>query len=878
MKGQLKGYFSYSKQTCSLMLGAAIIVAPFSHVENAHAESINIKGDILLGENTQWMSSKVTVQQNKVMIDTSGHFPMLDSNSLTIAAASSNTSIASVNQVQNVVEIAVNSNGKAIITLTATDHTGLTIVENFQIVSTKMGDINGDGNINSSDALFVFQVINGKVTLSDTEKLKLDMDGNGIINANDAAIIMNTASGKNTSINQSKDYYVDLNDINDVPIAHGVQFAGNLKVGSSLTGQYFYHDIENDTEATKIQWYRGSLQDGSDKVAIDGATATTYTLQEIDQNQYIFFEVLPIASSGAKQGEKVIFTSSEKVVPFAPQLADFTWGQGNAAGTTSATDIASGNLKYTIGSEGQFTRPHVGDDASNYSQILNVNSDISIEAGQYIYIASIDEQNKILGWSAVKVNPNMIKLNTPPTLTPDQTINHVGMPISLKFEDRVEWRNAISDILVDSVSINGKYTVNAGEIILSKDVFDTVKDYEIKITANKFEEAVLTQTLLPNEVPVVNNVEITGTAKTGKVLTGNYTYSDIENDQEGTSQFKWYRGSSQDGSDKAEIVGATAKTYTLTEIDVDQYIFFEVIPVANSGEIQGSAVISEVSGKVVQAPALSLVATPFLEPLTEANLNAATVILTLEGDVFKAADELSISDFQLNNAPVGLEIAGVVPMDTTSVWLILENDSPDFDTDISNFSVTAKSSALVSGEEVTSNEMTITAIREPEEPVIFISEFLYKSQHEIAVELFSNYRMEDGYTLEVYQTQVDDPSKHNVLKAAIDFKLAAPVYLILDETYYSGMDELPISGYHYNEYLSLNNFKPQVVNAIILKKGTSTVDVLGNPNSTVPILNKSGTLIRKPNFIGGTNTITDNMYQWKFINTNIFDNYGKHTP
>ncbi|KTE92129.1 cell wall-binding repeat-containing protein [Desulfitobacterium hafniense] len=104
-----------------------------------------------------------------------------------------------------------------------------------------------------------------------------------------------------------------------------------------------------------------------------------------------------------------------------------------------------------------------------------------------------------------------------------------------------------------------------------------------------------------NTPPVANNVTINGTAKEGQVLTGSYTYSDAQSDEEGASKFKWYRGSAGDGSDKVPIEGALAKTYTATAADIGKYLFFEVTPVAKTGILTGAAVVSASAGPV-QSP------------------------------------------------------------------------------------------------------------------------------------------------------------------------------------------------------------------------------------------------------------------------------------
>ena len=58
-----------------------------------------------------------------------------------------------------------------------------------------------------------------------------------------------------------------------------------------------------------------------------------------------------------------------------------------------------------------------------------------------------------------------------------------------------------------------------------------------------------------NATPVASSVNITGTPNVGAILTGHYTYTDADNDPEGTSTFRWLR-------DGVAITGATSTTYT----------------------------------------------------------------------------------------------------------------------------------------------------------------------------------------------------------------------------------------------------------------------------------------------------------------------------
>jgi len=114
---------------------------------------------------------------------------------------------------------------------------------------------------------------------------------------------------------------------------------------------------------------------------------------------------------------------------------------------------------------------------------------------------------------------------------------------------------------------------------------------------------------LPNDAPVASEVTFTGTLTVGQTLTGSYTYTDTENNAQGSSTFQWYRSDDNEGTNWAAIGGATASTYLLTASDLGKYISFEVTPVASIGTTTGTAVESSIQGPVAGIPTLSVIGT-----------------------------------------------------------------------------------------------------------------------------------------------------------------------------------------------------------------------------------------------------------------------------
>lgn len=104
-------------------------------------------------------------------------------------------------------------------------------------------------------------------------------------------------------------------------------------------------------------------------------------------------------------------------------------------------------------------------------------------------------------------------------------------------------------------------------------------------TFNLTDDVAYTAKFIP--IPAAKDVRIDGIAKVGQQLTAYYTYEDADGDLEGASTFKWYRSDDDKGTGKSEIQGATDTTYTLTEDDEGKYISFEVLPKAQTGELEG---------------------------------------------------------------------------------------------------------------------------------------------------------------------------------------------------------------------------------------------------------------------------------------------------
>ena len=175
-------------------------------------------------------------------------------------------------------------------------------------------------------------------------------------------------------------------------------------------------------------------------------------------------------------------------------------------------------------------------------------------------------------------------------------LSHSGESIMLVSEsgatydvgDQIDY---ISDNGVAAIDVSG---LSGFENIKYFDFYANGLDMQLAL-----DNIVLTNITAPvtNTAPTASAVSITGTAQVGQTLTGNYTYSDTENDTEGASLYKWY--SYTDTSGSGETLLGTNATYTLTDSELGKYIRFEVTPVASAGTLTGTAVKSAYTGEVV---------------------------------------------------------------------------------------------------------------------------------------------------------------------------------------------------------------------------------------------------------------------------------------
>ncbi len=95
-------------------------------------------------------------------------------------------------------------------------------------------------------------------------------------------------------------------------------------------------------------------------------------------------------------------------------------------------------------------------------------------------------------------------------------------------------------------------------------------------------------TLLEALPPVAKDVNISGALRSGRNLTGGYTYIDPRTVPEGNSKYRWLLSS---GGGYSPILGAISRSLNISSNYEGKYIKFEVIPI-NQNNVEGTPVTS----------------------------------------------------------------------------------------------------------------------------------------------------------------------------------------------------------------------------------------------------------------------------------------------
>jgi len=274
--------------------------------------------------------------------------------------------------------------------------------------------------------------------------------------------------------------------------------------------------------------------------------------------------------------------------------------------------------------------------------------------------------------------------------------------------------NAPAGLTVQSVSYTDATHCTVNLAFDGTDFDTSVTDFSLTVAgaeltlSSGLTTGTMTITAMVETAPTASTTAVTTYGATTATMGGNVTSSGGEAVTE--------RGVVYSGTDATPMIGEAGVTRDSNGTGTGS--FSESIGSLAPGTtyyVRAYATNSEGTsyGAVVSFTTLtaSVAANP-VSALTEENLNTNSLNITLSNVTF-ADSTLSASNFVLNNAPAGLTVESVEYTDTTHCKVNLAFDGTDFDTDVTDFSLTVKAAELTAGEDLTTGTLTITATVEP---------------------------------------------------------------------------------------------------------------------------------------------------------------------
>ena len=323
-------------------------------------------------------------------------------------------------------------------------------------------------------------------------------------------------------------------------------------------------------------------------------------------------------------------------------------------------------------------------------------------------------------------------VSIPPVLTAASSNNDVDHNFNITFTENADWRHKITAVKVNGTNLSAAdfdTTVSAtltlkptaGNSLLttsgSKTVIITATGYYADTVTQQINAGAVSATTstasISSALALNSSRTVTATAKDQySNLVSGYVFKvlpTITNASGTTTESYTVNGSSYTSTPAAQSLTATNGSGVAT--------FAIVVPATVDGG-DGVSVRVKLNNGTTNVGSFFAYSAPFPPALaisnaglTEVNLNGAQVSLALSNETFTDGT-LSSGNFTLNNAPSGTTVGSVTYNTTTTATVTLNFTGTNFNTDVTNFSITVAGSELTHASPVTSNALTITAVIE----------------------------------------------------------------------------------------------------------------------------------------------------------------------
>ncbi len=187
---------------------------------------------------------------------------------------------------------------------------------------------------------------------------------------------------------------------------------------------------------------------------------------------------------------------------------------------------------------------------------------------------------------------------------------------------------------------------------------------------------------IDNQPPTASNLSIDGALGVGEKLTGEYVYSDVEDDEEDGTIIRWYRAEEASGTNATQITGADSLTYLLTEEELGMFIAFEVR--LSDKRDRGETAITSYTGPVLDVTAPVIAESSITNwdedvPVTTGNTSN---VFSINSSGSLLVNNSEILDFELNPSFALTITVSDGGLSTEAMISVLLNDVDDIVTGV----------------------------------------------------------------------------------------------------------------------------------------------------------------------------------------------------
>ncbi len=293
--------------------GNGIIIS--QPVLNDDISWLNTSSKVL--NNTDYIMNNIpinVINDEVISIDLSSHFP--DDLFSNISVSTEDSHVARVFESSGNLIVEPLQDGVITISLNANYiESEETVTDQIKLYISKKGDANDDGKVNSTDAAQILSHIRNEIyrrSYNHVELNRMDVNRDGKVKTDDAHALMQGYTKQELGAKDNH-YILTFQQIEDGPYALHAKLSGDLKVGSTVTANYEYWDLENsDAEeyGTAFQWYW--TDDQGVEHAIAEATSRAYLIGPEDEGRQLSLKITPRSNYGVV-GKPVTVTASTTV-------------------------------------------------------------------------------------------------------------------------------------------------------------------------------------------------------------------------------------------------------------------------------------------------------------------------------------------------------------------------------------------------------------------------------------------------------------------------------------------------------------------------------------------------------------------------------------